>query len=284
MAVSYPGATPRNIGGIHSPGLATPPGPNRLQAFSMSHHHEQTLLGTGATGCLLRTPHGGDPHRYTPLMRVVVYGATGRSGRLLVAGALDKGYEVTAFAREREPAEALLGAPERLRIVTGDLLQQRSVSEALVGADAVLFAAGPRSLRGRSQIASRGMVNVVHAMRRRGLRRLICISAAGTSLERDPHAPWVLDRLIKPLFLREALADLRHMEVTVRQSGLDWTIVRAPRLTDRAATGRYRVGPGYTLPGGTSVARTDVADFMLTQLESDEYRGHAVAIASRGRG
>lgn len=213
-------------------------------------------------------------------MRVVVYGAAGRSGRLLVGGALERGYEVIAFARGRGPAEALLGARERLRVVTGDLFEPHSVGEALVGADAVLFAAGPRSLRGRSQIASRGMVNVVQAMRGREVRRLICISAGGTALERDPNAPWIFDRLIKPLFFKEALADLRHMEVTVRQSGLDWTIVRALRLTDGEATGRYRVGPGYTLPGSTSVTRADVADFMLSQLESDEYRGHAVAIAS----
>jgi putative NADH-flavin reductase len=212
-------------------------------------------------------------------MRVVVYGATGRSGRLLVRGALARGYEVVAFARDRGQAAELFGTGERLVVATGDLFEPRSVDEALVAADAVLFAAGPRNLRGRSKIASQGMVNVVHAMRGRGLRRLVCLSAGGTSLERDPNVPWVFERLIKPLFLKEALADLRHMEVTVRQSGLDWTIVRALRLTDGPATGRYRVGPGYSLPGGAAV-RADVADFMLGQLESDEYRGHAVAIAS----
>jgi putative NADH-flavin reductase len=212
---------------------------------------------------------------------VVVIGATGRCGRLLVGGALKRGHTVTAFVRDRQRATAILGVHERLRVACGDLLEPRGVSRALAGADAVVFAAGPRNLRGRTQVASQGMVHVVHAMRELGQRRLVCISAGGTSGEHDPNAPWFYDRVVKPLLLQDALADLRHMEVTVRQSGLDWTIVRAPRLTNRKSK-RYRVGPGYVLSGGRSVTRAALADFILSHLERDEYRGHAVAIASQG--
>jgi uncharacterized protein YbjT (DUF2867 family) len=217
-------------------------------------------------------------------MDVVVFGATGRSGRLMVGGALQRGHAVTAFARDREAASALFGARDGLRIVTGDLLESRPVREALAGAGAVLFAAGPGRARDRSQVASRGMVNVVRAMRDSGPRRVGCVSAGGTCLERALNVPWIFDRVVKPLFLKNVLADLRHMEVTVRQSGLDWTIVRPPRLTDGPATAHYRVGPGYTLPGGTRVSRADLADFVVRQLESDEHRGHAVAIATQGGG
>ena len=76
-----------------------------------------------------------------------------------------------------------------------------------------------------------------------------------------------------------ALADLRHLEVTVRQSGLEWTIVRPARLIDAAGKHSWRAGPGYALPHGTKIARADVAEFMLDEVDDGANVGHAVAVA-----
>ena len=117
-------------------------------------------------------------------------------------------------------------------------------------------------------------------MQRYHVRRLVVLSAGGTRRGADPNLPWAFERVIKPLFLKRAFADLRRMETSVRQSELDWTIVRVSgALTDGAPTGRYRAEPGYSLPGGRRLARADVAEYMLDQLTLKDDIGHAVAVA-----
>ena len=116
-------------------------------------------------------------------------------------------------------------------------------------------------------------------MQRYGTRRLVVLSAGGTQPGRDPNLPWFFERIVKPLFLKNVLADLRRMEISVRQSELDWTLVRAAQLVDGPARGAYRAEPGYSLPGGTKIARADVAAFMLDELERRDNIAHALAIA-----
>jgi putative NADH-flavin reductase len=210
-------------------------------------------------------------------MNLVVFGSTGRVGRLLVAGALERGHAVTAFARD--PTALDDGDEPRLCVIGGDVLDRVAVGRAVAGQRAVLYAVAPDNARARTTAVSQGMLHVVRAMTEHAVPRLVCLSAGGTSTERDPNLPWVFDRLLKPLLLKGAFADLRQMEVTVRQSGLQWTIVRPPRLLDGAGRGVWRSGPGYSLPHGTRIARADVAAFMLDELETDRDVGHAVAVA-----
>ena len=117
-------------------------------------------------------------------------------------------------------------------------------------------------------------------MQRYEVRRLVVLSASGTAPGRDPNLPWIFDRVIKPVLLGPAYADLRRMETNVRTSELDWTIVRVSgTLTDGPARGAYRAEPGYSLPGGRKIARADVAEYMLDQLTLTADIGHAVAVA-----
>jgi putative NADH-flavin reductase len=192
-------------------------------------------------------------------MRVIVFGAAGPMGRLLVAGATGRGHEAAAFA--------------------GDPLDGAAVAAAVRGCDAVLYAVEPPAGRRRDGAASRGILPVVRAMARHDVRRLVCLSGSGARPGRDPEESWLRSRLIRPLSLGRDSHDLRHMEVTVRQSGLDWTLVRPARLVDAPGKHSWRAGPGYSLPHGTRIARSDVAEFMLDQLETGENVGHAVAVA-----
>jgi len=210
-------------------------------------------------------------------MKVVVFGATGRTGRLLVEGARARGHDVTAFARAPDKLGALRA---RVRVVQGDVLDGGAVSDAVDGQDAVLVALGVAMKKGDPAVNAQGTLNAIRSMQRYGVRRLVVLSAGGTQQGHDPNLSWTFERVVKPLFLKHAFADLRRMETSVRQSELDWTIVRAAGgLTDGPARGGYRVEPGYSLPGGTKISRADVAAFMLDELERRENIAHALAIA-----
>jgi putative NADH-flavin reductase len=209
-------------------------------------------------------------------MKVLVVGATGRTGRLLALGALERGHEVTVLVRA---PERLAELASRLHAVRGDVLDGGAVSDAVDGREAVLVALGVARRHKDPAVNALGTLNVIRSMQRYGVRRLVVLSAAGTRPGRDPERSWLGDRVVKPLFERAAYDDLRRMETSVRQSELDWTIVRAPALTDDPARGAYRVGPGFSLPGGRRIARADVAAFMLDELERRDNVGHAVAVA-----
>jgi len=163
--------------------------------------------------------------------------------------------------------------------VAGDVLDGGIVSDAVDGQDAVLVALSAAHRKSAPAVNALGTLNVIRSMQRYGVRRLIVLSASGTAPGRDPNLPWIFDRVIKPVLLGPAYDDLRRMETSVRQSELDWTIVRAPALVDGPARGGYRVGPGFSLPGGRRITRADVAAFMLDELERRDNVGHAVAIA-----
>jgi uncharacterized protein YbjT (DUF2867 family) len=122
--------------------------------------------------------------------------------------------------------------------------------------------------------------DVVRSMRRYGVRRLVVLSAAAVTPGGGPGRPRPLGRLTDPLARPGTVAGLRRMEVAVRRSELDWTIVRAARLTDDPPRGarRLRVGPGYSLPAARPVSRADVAAFLLDELLWTDDVGHAVAI------
>ncbi len=210
-------------------------------------------------------------------MRVVVFGSTGRTGRLLVQGALARGHDVTAFARD--PARLGISHP-RLTVARGDVLEAGSVSDAVDGSDAVLLALGGPAGKGERSVVVSGTRNVVRSMQRYRVPRLVVLAAAGAQLEPDPERSWFSQRVIKPMLHGRADADQRHMEVIVRQSELDWTLVRAARLTDGPARGHVLHGPGYSVPGGKPISRADVAGFLLDQLERGDDVQHAVAIAS----
>ncbi|MGW4647036.1 NAD(P)-dependent oxidoreductase [Kitasatospora sp. NPDC004289] len=221
-------------------------------------------------------------------MRITVFAATGGIGRLVLEQAVAAGHEVTAAVRRPEGL-----ASSGARVVGVDLAAPGAeLLEAVAGADAVLSALGARG-KGDIGVAERGTRAIAGAMRGEGVRRLLVVSAGpiGTvpSPERphpprhDPGDDLLTRRLLAPLVkaaLRERYADLARMEDVVRASGLDWTVVRPPRLTDRPLTGRYRTALDRNVRGGTSVSRADVAHCMLDLVGSGESVGRTVAVAS----
>ncbi len=183
-------------------------------------------------------------------MKVLVVGASGRTGRLLAAGALDRGHEVTALVRDPERLAGLRG---RVRVVRGNVLDGGVASDAVDGQEAVLVALGVATKRSDPAVSAQGTLNVIRSMQRYHVHRLIVLSAGGTQPGPDPNLSWAHERIFKPLFLKHAYADLRRMETSVRQSELDWTIVRAAGgLVDGPARGGYRVEPDTRSPAAAA--------------------------------
>jgi putative NADH-flavin reductase len=210
-------------------------------------------------------------------VKLVVFGASGRTGRLVVAGALERGHEVTAFTRTPE-ALGEVGA-RCARVVRGDVVDRVMVAEALSGQEGAVYAVGPAPGESTA-ITADGALRVIRVMQRYGLRRLIVLSAAGVTAEAGEAPRSFLGRLFRPRPAPPAdEGDVRRMEISVRQSELDWTLVRPSRLTDGPATESHRSGPGLTLPDARPIARADVAAFVLDQLESDVNVQHAVALS-----
>jgi putative NADH-flavin reductase len=198
-------------------------------------------------------------------MRLVVFGATGGTGRLVVEQALAAGHEVTAVARR---PFAFAARHERLEVVRGDVLEPSTIERAVAGRDAVVSALGAAD-RAPTAVYSEGTGNIARAMRDRGVRRLTCISSGG--LEADhPYVPF-LQRLVTKLVVhrlyKNGFADMARMEDELERGGLDWTVVRAPMLTDGPRTGRYRVAANDYLRRPGRISRADLADYVLAHLD-----------------
>ena len=200
-------------------------------------------------------------------MRVAIFGASGRTGRPLVEQALAAGHEVKALVRD--PSKLQKGG-ERLVVIRGDVLDAARVEETIAGTDAVLSALGQTKGSTRD-VQTRGTENIVAAMERHGVRRLVSLTGAGVRNPRDE--PKLVDRAITFLLRRlqpDVLEDgVRHAEV-IKASGLEWVIVRGPRLTEGPKKGGYRVGM-VGKNSGTQISRADLAEFMLAQLTTDTH-------------
>jgi putative NADH-flavin reductase len=199
-------------------------------------------------------------------MKLVVFGATGGTGRCIVEQALASGHDVTAVVRNPE------GLPlrhDRLWVVRADVFRSTEIKSQMAGADAVLSALGPHSYRAQTTVCARAIESILGAMRETGVRRLACISAApvgSVSKEDTLLYRFVARPLVRAVF-KGAYEDMAVMEEKVRRSDMNWTIFRSPRLTDRPRTGRYRLGRDQNVVGGNSISRADLAEAMLGSLE-----------------
>ena len=221
-------------------------------------------------------------------MKLTIFAATGGIGRHALEQALAAGHDVTAVVRNPNKLSA------QVRSVTADLAaaDPAALESAAAGADAVLSGLGPRSAS-EAGIASQGTQAIVQAMQATGVRRIVVVSAAPIATVPSPGRPkpprhdpgdgFFMRTLLSPLTkaaFRKHYADLALMEDILRDSGLDWTVVRPPRLTDKPLTGTYRTAYGRNLRRGFLVSRADVAQLMLRVLEQPETIKQAIGIAN----
>ena len=200
-------------------------------------------------------------------MKLAIFGATGRTGMPLVKQALEAGYEVVALVRTtaKMPLEH-----QRLTLIQGDVLNPLDVEKTIQGTEAVVSVLGP-SKGSPKDMLSRAMNTIVAAMQKYGVKRLVSLTGAGVAAPQD--RPKLMNHLIKfalKTLSGDVLRDSEQAVEIIKQSSLDWVIVRGPMLTEGPHTGAYRIG-WVGVNTSARIARADVADFMLKQTSDSTY-------------
>lgn len=211
-------------------------------------------------------------------MKVTIFGASGRTGLLLTERCLAAGHQVTVLLRK--PAE--FEYADRVKVIEGSVFDLAELVRAIAGADVVLSALGARSLQ-KEDVLERAIPRIVAAMQAEGVRRIIVLGSAGAledSLKKQPAwRRWFVQKIVYNTLLKYAVASQISQWKTLSASGLDFTMVMPPMLTDGKARGAFRVD-GEALPrGGARISRADVADFMVAQIGNPEWVGKGVYIA-----
>ncbi len=204
-------------------------------------------------------------------MKIAVFGASGKTGILIVYQALNQGQQVTAFTRQstRVPINH-----DKLVVIEGDITDYSKVSEAVRGQDAVLCALGVDKNKPGTTLSD-GTRNILKAMEEHNVRRFICMSSAG--ILGNDGGFW-FGKVIMPLFLKHVFADKRRQMQVIKESRAEWVILRPVGLTDSPKTGTYKINPDK--PTSMTVPRADVADFMLKLTTNKQYDGKMPALSS----
>jgi putative NADH-flavin reductase len=203
------------------------------------------------------------------MMKIVIFGAAGATGRILVARVLAQGYEVTAFDRQ---TAALTMQHPKLTLIQGDIFNSAQVEEAIAGQDVVISILCVRP-GVTTPVCSEDTEHIIAVMQKRGVKRFICqsgfvVAALDGEWREAPYLPILLPFFpkVKAMFVDKVL-----QVQEIRQSDLDWIIVRPARLTDGPRTGDYKVGAPLPMGPRAKISRTDVADFLLKQVSADTY-------------
>ena len=206
-------------------------------------------------------------------MNIAVFGATGKTGLEIVKQSLTKGDAITAFVRDPSKLELV---HDNLKVIQGDIFEVASVSQAIQGQDAVVCALGSSELK-KTTVRSEGTKNIIQGMKENKVKRLVIISAMGVGESWDTLSG--INKFFFATLLKSSREDHEAQEAAVKESGLDWTIIRPSGLVDTPRTGIYDAGEN--IPAKTSkIARADVADLILKELDQKTNIGKALTISN----
>lgn len=221
----------------------------------------------------LTEPSVGAPGRRPT--RILIVGATGGTGRQLVAQALERGHLVTVLVRN--PAK-LQAEHARLHVIQGDVLDYASVEAAVRGQEAVVCALGHKRFFYPTRILSAGTRNLLRAMETHGVARLVCETSLGIG-DSAGRMGLYFTLFVIPVILPFYFWDKTRQEQLIAASKIEWVIVRPGMLTNGAKRGRYRHSRNIgNFLWTVRISRADVADFMLNQLSDDSYLGAAPGV------
>lgn len=204
-------------------------------------------------------------------MRVIVLGASGPTGLAFLGRAATVGHVVTGFARRERPSVAA----SEVAWIRGDVTDSATVAEALRGQQAVLCAVGPVP-GGSLDVCSVGTRHILAGMERAGIRRLVCVTGAMVGPVENLSLVYRLIRRVLARSNPRLLPDRALQEALLRESALDWVILRPPRLTSGPGTGPPRAAESMWIGPFARLARADLAAFAVAQLEGDAWLRRAV--------
>ena len=200
--------------------------------------------------------------------KIALFGASGQTGQHFLKMALEAGYEIKALVRT---PEKITQSNSKLEIIKGDVLNIYDVKQVIVGTDIVVSLFG--HVKGSPEwLQTNGTKNIVEAMKENNVKRIISLSGGGLPFP-EKDKPKFADKIIRTImkvFVPKILNDaIKHHKV-LRDSGLDWTIARGPRLTNEKGTCNYRIG-WVGVNASTKISRSDLAHFILTQVENEKF-------------
>lgn len=206
-------------------------------------------------------------------MKVVVFGASGRVGRLFVAGALKRGHKVTCFTRN---ANNIRVKHKLLRISGGNVSDDFAVREALKGQECVVVALGAKDISKPHSVHADGIKRIVAAMDLHKIKRIVMLGNIGLM----PHPSGKLQGEVQlPPFLQFVFADQRNAYETLRETDLDWVIVCPPFMPQGLSRGKHRVVVEAPLDKAQSISVEDAAEFLLKEVFDEPHHQVRVGIA-----
>jgi putative NADH-flavin reductase len=211
---------------------------------------------------------------------IALFGATGPTGTHIIEEALRRGYRLSVYTRDARKLDAFAG---RVKIVVGDLKDRAAISACIDGADAVISALGPNSLKVEGdRPVMHGLSNIIASMREAGARRLVQIS---TAAYRDPKDRFALKAhafvLLFKVIVRKAYDDIKATGELIANSGLDWTLVRIPNLKNGPANAGISVGWYGRDKLAMKLSRGNLAKFLVDQIEETAFLRTAPGIADQ---
>ena len=201
------------------------------------------------------------------MKNILVFGASGGTGLEVVEQALEAGHKVTAILRHPDKFPI---RHEQLRIIKGDVLNSITYENTFFGMDVVISCLGTRN-REATVVYSQGVTNIMQAMQKVGMDRIICLSAG--AVEIAPNTSFLMKFLIKNILqklFKYSYADMLLMEGILHGSNLNWTVIRPPRLLNGDRTGKYRTSINEIIPNMSSLNRADLADYIIHHLDDEK--------------
>ncbi len=209
-------------------------------------------------------------------MKIAVLGATGGTGKSLVEQALEKGHKVVASSRNPQELEI---ENENLEKIPSNIFDTESIKKVIDGSDAVVFSVGVSSMlkaRKPGGVYEEGGKNTIKAMKEVGIDRGIFVSSSG--IKDKEGDPWWYLKIIKPILMKEMYEEMDSMETDIRSSDLNYTIVRAPWLSNGDLTKDFEIRVGDKFEDDDRLSRKDLAYFLLNESEENKYEREIVSL------
>ena len=210
-------------------------------------------------------------------MKLTIFGGTSGAGRAFITQALALGHTITALVRVPGKLEM---AHSNLRLVQGDVRNSADVDAAVAGSEAVISLLGAKP-KDDADLCSKATRHIIASMHAHGVKRLVCITGCmvGHPPELMHGMIYTLMRWLEVGFLKRMMVDRRTQEALIMNSGLDWTIIRPPRLTDGPRAETYRVGSDLIIGPGAKISRADLGNAILRAIIEGSHIREGVAIS-----
>ncbi|HPG07118.1 MAG: NAD(P)H-binding protein [Saprospiraceae bacterium] len=215
-------------------------------------------------------------------MKVFLLGATGSTGKEILARLISENCDVEALVRN--PAKLDLSGYQlqregQIKLTEGSVMDRDKLTTQFKGSDVIVSALGTGTNNDYTEIYSEGGRNILFAMRSNQIKRLITITAGLIDLSDPSTDNFFLNRIIRPNYNKIYYDQTRWETILDDTDDIDWICVRPTYLTNKPFTGKYRVQAKHCPKGGRKISRADLADFIVKQIKSDEYLRQKPVIA-----